>query len=166
MTIDESADSGEAPEFPAIAPVAEVFGRPDVTLQTLSNYSTGFGVGLTLFMPWGVATGSTIGHREFYADVAEKFRAAPVNVSEGNGTHEQWEGILDDFAARNFDVVANESAEERSDRMFRDGFDLNTYLHLRDVRCYVAALPQPLVQDYMRIRLTDVTGWSYGITAV
>lgn len=55
VTIDESADSGKASEFPAIAPVAEVFGRPDVTLQALSNYSTAFGVGLTLFLPWGVA---------------------------------------------------------------------------------------------------------------
>lgn len=161
-TVEESADSGEAPEFPAIAPVAEMFQRPDVTLQTLSRYANAFGVGVTLYLPWGVATGATVGHREFYADLAAKFRATNINTSEGSGTREEWEGVLESYVADNFDVVVNESAEEHADQTYRDGFDLTSHLHLKDARCYIGAFPTPILHDYMRIRLTDITGWSYG----
>jgi hypothetical protein len=77
---------------------------------------------VTLYMSWGIATGHTVGYKAFYTHLAEKFRGNRTVPLDDSGSAETWAEIIDDYAATNFDKLAEMPIEEYVDGSFKDGF--------------------------------------------
>ena len=53
----------------------------------------------------------------------------------------------------NFDGYPEVSYSESAEATFRDGFDLTSFVNLKDTRCRIGGFRQPFLHDYLRIRV-------------
>lgn len=141
-----------------ITPVVPLHQVPDFNLAAITHISHFVGFPLTLYMPWGIASGNAAAPNDYYKHLAESTRGGNVPA----GTPEDWVEAIDDFAKRHFDPYTEMSYADRMERAYQGGWDLTAFLNLKDVRCWIGGAQQPVLHDYLRVRLSDVTAWSWG----
>lgn len=101
----------------------------------------GVSQGVTVFLPWGVATGFAISSPDYAAGSAELYR-----TSGGDPDSQEVANLIADGLVRVGDTEAG----------------LGQYLHLRDVRCVVGG--RLMARERLRISAAAVSSWDYGIT--
>ena len=69
----------ELPERPDPELTEDVFTRPDPVLQQLADRSHQVGMTVTLYLPWGAASGLIIGGAKYFAWVASNVRGHAAN---------------------------------------------------------------------------------------
>lgn len=131
---------------------------PDANLAALAGLSYFIGFDVILYMPWGVASGSTTAYNDYYRHLAAHARGGnlPADAPEGIAD------VIDRFAKNNFDRYAEVPYSETAELCFREGFDLTLFVILKNAVCSVGGIAQPLRHDYLRLRLADVTAWAFG----
>ena len=139
-----------------ITPVIPLHQVPDHILAVVADVSHLIGFPITLYMPWGIATGHTCGYEEYFKHLGDTVRAGSQGAPDGLIK------AIDTFAKNNFDRWAEESPEDRSARTFFDGVHLTSALVLKNAKCLLAGAEQPIHHNYLRLRLTDVTAFSWG----
>lgn len=93
MTTPSTADNAGAagdgtepdgvPEPQRTTPVVPMYHVPDPNLASLDHVAYLIGFPVTLYLPWGLATGHTCAQSEFYKHLAERARAGSASASEG-----------------------------------------------------------------------------------
>lgn len=158
MAAEESEDGAEELPLPEIAPVVSLHQMPDPNLLALVHMSDFVGFPLTLYLPWGVVAGHTGSPNTYYKHLAEQARAgtAPADAPDG------WAEMIDEFAEANFDAYSNVPPAERVRNGIEQGFDLTSYIILKDANCWVGSFTSPIEHEYLRVRLIDVTAWAWG----
>ncbi|MEE6177551.1 hypothetical protein [Mycobacterium sp. 050134] len=148
--------SDTPPEHRPIWPVAPIHQVPDGNLAAIADASYFLGFPVTLYMPWGIASGHTAPYNEYYKHLAERARGGELAPGMPEGSAE----VIDNFAKNNFDRFAEIPYSDRT--TFQDGFDLTSFVNLKDALCWIGGFPQPFRHDYLRLRLADITAWAWG----
>ncbi|QRY48145.1 hypothetical protein JVX93_15970 [Mycolicibacterium boenickei] len=152
---DDDTQANES--VPRITPVVPVHQQPDANLSVIAHMSHFVGFPMTFYMPWGIAAGHTASPNAFYKYLGEMARAGqPPDASP------EFDEMIENFAATNFDAYSNMTASERIDQAIVDGFNLLAYINLTNVKCWTAGLQQPVEHRFLRLRLTDITAWTWG----
>lgn len=108
-------------------------------LFELTRHDVSFGV--TLFLPWGVATGHTISGPQFAESLGEAMQdGAPAELA----------AILQTVSEK-----VGELAEVEA--------DLQQTLHLKNVTCSVGG--RLIERSRLRIRMADISAWDFGRTS-
>ncbi|MCA2306968.1 hypothetical protein JF770_25735 [Mycobacterium intracellulare] len=153
--VDERTGDGEGHERAPVTPVVDVPQAPDPILQNLAFIGNAVGVPLSLYLPWGVASGRIAPPGEYYQHLAEHVRSAP------EGAPPSFTELLDFVAKRWFDPFVDMPQAELYKDSFRDGFNLISFVVLKDANCKINSGP-PVQHEFLRIKLADVTAWSWG----
>lgn len=124
----------------------------------LANRAHFLGFPLTLYMPWGIASGNTAAAHDYYQHLADNVR----NINVPDGTDPQWSQVIDEFAQHAFGRWADLTPSEWTENLFYDGVNLTTSLTLRNAYCWIGGFGKPVEHEYLRIRLTEVTAWAWG----
>lgn len=160
MADDETSeglhDTAE-PERP-IAPVFDVYSRPEQNLVEIAMMASFIGFPLTLYMPWGIVSGHAASPNEYYAHLAARARSgiSDPNLPEG------WGKILDQWAEANFDAYADMDPAERTEKSYYDGVNLTSQLIVKDAKCWTSGFDKPIEHDFLRVRISDVSAWAWG----
>jgi hypothetical protein len=155
---DKTTVAQPATATPPIAPVVSLHQAPDANLSAIARASYFLGFPVTLYMPWGVASGNTAPYNDYYRYLAELTR----NVKLPPDVPEDSADVIDQFAKNNFDPYAEVPYSESAAATIKDGFDLTSFINLKDALCWIGGFPEPFRHDYLRLRLTDVTAWAWG----
>ena len=158
----EDLDGAEESPFPDIQLGIDWFSRPDPVLQDMVSLANiGPGLPVTLYLSWGIASGHVASSDRFFANAAATVRAS------GEAGDKDVEGdtdLADAIARRSFDPLAEHMPEaERVETNFRQGYDLTTFMHLSEVHTFLYQWNTWQEHDFMRIRLSAVSGWAYGM---
>ncbi len=148
-----TADQHKVP-MPDFTTTVDWHNSPDDALQSLAFVSNAMNAAVTLYLPWGVAIGTTISGEQFFRGSAELLRST-ASDSPTDGSELMASNLLDERAER-----AAERQQADPSELVHQGHDTNAYLHLKDVTCAVGA--GTLKQPYLRVKLTAVTAWAYG----
>ncbi|ELB89626.1 hypothetical protein Rwratislav_28508 [Rhodococcus wratislaviensis IFP 2016] len=163
MTATDAPESAALPE-PELGETREWFATPDLHLQQIAYYAEELGVSipLTLYLPWGVVAGSTVAASKFFEHHASIARAQSENPSA--------KFVADDILQPIADRYTELQGKERDSEELKKLLERQSYLTLTDVVCSLqngpAASPMtantPYQHPFLRVRLTQVTGWSIG----
>lgn len=151
-----SAETGDS-EFSGPDPVRseDIFSRPDAVLQDLVDYAHIIGIGVTLYLPWGAASGNIIGGAEYFEKMAEGIRESGAKESADKGQ-------VADLYAKTFDRWATALQPPSEDDETYDPY-LSRFIHLKDVTCSIPGPISPIRHEYLRVQLSHVTAWSSGV---
>jgi hypothetical protein len=151
---DETSADFEVPE---LRTTVEWFSRPDpVLLDMVGLANIGPGLPVTLYLSWGIASGHVASADRFFAAAAASVRAAEVGQDAN-------EDLAEAIAKRSFDPWAEHVPEDQRMRTnLQQGYDLTTFMHLSDVHTFLSTWSTWQAHEFMRIRVSDVTGWAYG----
>lgn len=139
----DNASTDQTPE-----PTPTDFTVPDLTLQLLANLAqrgSVDGVGLTLTVGGAIVTGQLVGRSEWFAGLHEAHGDRLAAVSE---------------PFKKFDERVTEKRGEEGDPTRFN------YIHLKGARYLTGAGFAPTEDDagmFWRGRLTEVSGWSFGM---
>jgi len=143
----------ELPERPDPELTEDVFTRPDPVLQQLADRSHQVGMTVTLYLPWGAASGLIIGGAKYFAWVASNVRGHAANEE---GDRAKMLGVYASLFDGWTDVYTPAEADSRDvSEVLKRG-----YIHLKDVTCSVPGSVSPVHHDYLRIQLSQVTAWT------
>lgn len=117
------------------------------------------GFPLTLYMPWGIASGHIARPAEYYQHLADR---VSDKSSLPHDADPEWHNIIDTLAQEKFGQWVDMKPSERVDRLFYDGVNLTAAVTLKDPLCWIGGFPNPIRHEFLRVRLTDVTAWSWG----
>ena len=147
-------------QMPSLQTGVNWFARPDPVLQDLVGVANiGAGVGVTLYLPWGIASGYLEGADGFFSHAAEQMRSSTTLQETEDAA-----SLGDSIARRSFDHLAAKLPEDERMRLnLQQGYDLTTYLHLNHVQTFLHGWNHWQVHDHLRLRIADVTGWAYGM---
>ncbi|WP_193046808.1 hypothetical protein [Mycolicibacterium baixiangningiae] len=154
----DDVDGFVTPEFTA---AIDWFTKPDAELQDLIGVANiGFGLGVTLYLPWGIASGHIAPNHAFFRSIADKLREE-ASASDNEDVRVVTEAV----ARRSFDRWADPMPEpDRLKQTIRNGWDLTSYIHLSNAQAWFPGWSQPQQHDQLRIRLSSITAWAYGLT--
>lgn len=155
------ATDDEGPsELPPITAAIEWFNRPDPVLQDLVSIANiGYGLPVTLYMPWGVVSGHVQAPHEFFAAAAETNRAGARESDDENAFE-----VADAVVGRAFDPWGKSTPEaDRQSLNLQQGYDLTTFIHLTHVKAWLSGSGGPIEHDHLRIRLSAVSAWAHGM---
>ncbi len=123
---------------PTFTPFSDGVDPQLLCLLELARQGISFGV--TLFLPWGVATGHTISGPQFAERLGEAMQdVAPTNLASVLKTVSEKVGELAEVEA-----------------------DFRQTIHLKNVTCSVGG--RRFDRDRLRIRMADVSAWDFGKT--
>lgn len=109
-----------------------------LALVELANHDVSFGV--TLFLPWGIATGHTVSGPQFAEDLAEDMQSgAPDEIAD----------LINTFSEKIGELAVVEAGLQDS-------------IHLRNVTCSVGG--RRFDRARLRISLADISAWDFGKT--
>jgi hypothetical protein len=159
---DGPADDSPAEyEMPTVHATVEWFSRPDPVLQDIVGVANiGPGLPVTLYLPWGIVSGHVESGDRFFADAAATMRSGGDDPQEDDAD----ESLVEVIARRSFDPWSEHISEDERMRLnLQQGYDLTTFMHLNNVQTFLHGWNQWQTHDHMRIRLSAVTGWAYGM---
>lgn len=163
MTTSEDASIGDAKPEPLPLPdftnTVDWHASPDTNLQQMADWANRVGIGaaVTLYLPWGIASGHVVPGKAFFEHAARTVRASA-------------EEDEDDKRVKLVDLYANfflDSAAESYDRAddkeeMHQGHFTARSIHLQDVQCFVPGMPGRVTHDYLRVHLSHITAWAIG----
>jgi hypothetical protein len=177
--VSENTDTDQASEPPAfdlshfpettrdLQNTAGWYGRPDATLQRMSQYANDMqqGIGITLVVPGGVVSGTVIGAAQFFTDMSSRFRDAIAEHGVDADTK-----MADEFAEFFFDGPAKAMADEvvadreafKAGKLTEPRFLMHRHLHLKDAAFTGGGAPTSFHLGYTRVLLSQVAAWSVG----
>ncbi|MFI9506187.1 hypothetical protein [Nocardia sp. NPDC052566] len=154
---DSSASGGHTPaELPDFNLTAGWHQLPDGPLQTLVDQSRYIGVGVTLFMPWGIAAGTIVPGEKFFDVAATKLREATAL-----DPNEEVRKYADELGQNMYGFVADGLRKSAEDDGIHQGVLTTCFIHLEDTTCHIGG--RNVKFDYLRLQLSHVTGWTYGL---
>ncbi|BAH53686.1 hypothetical protein [Rhodococcus opacus] len=145
-----------------LAETRDWFGSPDLQLQKLafSANRMGWGIGVTLYLPWGVVTGIT-------APDAEFFRHSDEEIRERMASNEGAIDVADNYLSPVADTIKARHSQAYSDDELQEVLERTTYLTIKDAQCSLQNAPATIATNnrhfrhaYLRLRLSQVTGWA------
>nr|WTA71307.1 hypothetical protein OHB51_35525 [Micromonospora sp. NBC_00855] len=143
------------PELPNFTTTVDWHGAPDTELQSVANYANAsIGIGITLLLPWGLASGLTIPVEKFFELTAEKMRNDTADTPNEAG--------METYASNFVDPVAEGYSNLDDTLTFHQGHKLVRHIHLENVTAVVGG--KHMTFPYLRILLSEVSGWLYGQT--
>lgn len=146
--------------------VVEWYERPDPTLQDLVSIANiGPGLGVTLYLPWGAASGYVLSSHAFYSAAAAWIRSTDDHEAEGldEDAAAEKRKLSNTIASFAFDEGARPVDESERKRGVRHGnFDLTTHIHMSDVYMFMAGYDRPVLHKFLRLRLNSITAWTWG----
>ncbi|GAA2053066.1 hypothetical protein [Williamsia deligens] len=153
--------------LPALTNTSDWFAAPDWSLQIMADSANDFGIGfaVTLFMPWGRASG-LINSAESYFEWG--FSTAqgmiPDDLEDGARAlataHSQWfEKWREQMKKRREESQRRSDGGENEETTDLNGSGMPGFIHLSDVTCYS---PAPVHFDFLRVKIQAVTGWTLG----
>lgn len=152
-TTDETNSTG--PGMPDLTTTVDWFAHPDPYLQTLADYgNAGIGVAVTLFMPWGMVVGSIISAPAYFTQSAERLREA------ARGTDQ--EAMVNKFVELGVTPASEELAKGIADEssQVHQGYGTTSHIQLAPAVALISGQVVNIPQ--IRLKLSSVTGWSYG----
>jgi hypothetical protein len=165
VTTTDGGDAVSAEETPAndlkIHAVVPMHQVPDVNLNAMLVIADHIGLPVTLYMPWGIATGNIAPPNLYYQHLADSVRAGNLPAD----APESWGEVIDRFAEVHFDPYTEMETGARRQNAVVDGFDVTSHFALKDAVCWIGGFSQPTRHDYLRVRLADVTAWAWGKAA-
>lgn len=151
------SESAQSP-VPNFTTTVDWHGVPDATLQDLSTIALhlGSGLGVTLFLPWGMVAGTTISSEAFYRTSAEHLRQETV----GTDSEAMMEKFVSDFIDPTVERLHASVGDVASS--MHQTYRVARHIHLMDAQ---AVIGNRLVYlDRLRIQLNHVSAWTYGQT--
>ena len=127
----------DATEMPKVSPVVPLHQAPDGNLAAIASVADFVGFPLTLYMPWGIATGHTAAPNQYDKHPADSARRAQSYrlTCQKVGGHSQR------FRRAALRSVRRDGVPERMDRTIVDSFDLTSNSISRMCRVDSAAFP-------------------------
>ncbi|MBJ8343009.1 hypothetical protein JGU71_29420 [Antrihabitans sp. YC3-6] len=161
MTQDETnpdvapVDDMDIPDFTT---TVDWFGLPDVNLQGMAEYANDAGVemGVTLYLPWGVASGILTSVKEFFERSAAELRRRGEVTGEAELIR-----TTDVIARAFFDVGAERSLREDPVDSIHQGHKITRMIHLKNARCFIGS-SQPILHPLLRLQLSHISAWAPG----
>ncbi|MDO3335136.1 hypothetical protein [Mycobacteroides abscessus] len=178
MSDDADAKTTEPPKsatgkfYDDLTQATDYFAAPDRKLQELAwsaaYGASGAGIPVTLFLQGGMIAGHIASEQDFYLAMGEAYRDAYANATD-NGELPQF---ADEFAKTTFDSVAEDTdkAIEDDDKAFKEHGTKNArriltrQIYLRDAY-YTVPGAGTTPHGFVCIRLSEVTGWTFGVTS-
>ncbi|MFD8250471.1 hypothetical protein [Nocardia sp. NPDC059691] len=164
MNSHEDEALPESTHMPDFTTVVDWHGKPDPSLQRIVELSHVAAPSLTLYMPWGIASGSVVSGREFFTNASELMRSGGANFryeEMANQYHAQ--ALIDPMAKLLFDSVADtypETGDSYIETKEHQGHGTVAFIHLRNAKCWVGN--RVISHEFLRVQLSHVTGWAYG----
>lgn len=160
MTEPTAADQPESPLEPhPITPTIDLHQLPDPNLVEVTMQAHFLGFPLTLYMPWGIASGITAAPSDYYRHLADSVRGTQFP----GGDDPQFRQVIDDLAQKKFGRWADLKPSDWVENLFHDGVNLTAAVTLRNAYCWIGGFAEPNQHEYLRVRLTDVTAWAWGV---
>ncbi|MFC4124289.1 hypothetical protein [Nocardia rhizosphaerae] len=157
---DAAEPTPDRPEMPDFTTTVDWHAAPDTCLQLMADYARDKGAlsgMVTLYMPWGIATGLVISGKEFFENAAQ--RARDFAATSGD---EMQAKVAELYASAMFDPFAAADVNKSMDDELHQGHRTTTKIHLKNARCLMAGTQQTITHDYLRIQLGQVTAWAPG----
>lgn len=152
--LTKSTDTDESSARPKPQLVQDVFTRPDMSLQDMADFSSIIGIGVTLYLPWGTASGDLVNGDQFFDWIGTGLRE---NVRNDTEEHQE----IVEIYAKLFD---------RWSTIYRDRHQDDEYnhlesrhIHLKNAACATAGPISVVRHDFLRVKLADVSAWSRGV---
>jgi hypothetical protein len=159
---DEQPDEADANPTPLqISAVVPLHQQPDANLVAIAQMADFVGFPMTLYMPWGIASGNAVSPNSYYRHLGESARSG----TPSSDPPDWWSDAINTFAEQNFDKYADLDPTERMTSYFEGGFNLLSHINLSNARCWTAGFTSPIHHDFLRVRLTDVNAWAWGLLA-
>ncbi|HEY9316207.1 hypothetical protein [Williamsia sp.] len=173
MSEDDPTPPRYTPGAIELSEVREWFAAPDPQLQRLANGANmlGWGVPVTLWLPWGFATGRTAPDNFFFDDISKRIREAtdesgnPPNKDQGRHNSE-FDKV---FAKPAAEVLKSRNDQDYEESEWEDLITRRNTITLKDAYSSMSNAPASMatnskqyVHDYLRVRLSTVTAWAFG----
>ncbi|CAM3833852.1 hypothetical protein ACXYTP_17390 [Tsukamurella ocularis] len=156
----------EKPDYPDLTTVVGLHDGPDSELQMLAGWTRPPGrveVPVTLYLPWGIATGVTTFGADFFQAAADAIRhaaSADLTAEQVEALANNLYGDAGDAQIEQNDHLNTLTPEQYGAETTHQGHMLRTFVHLRNATTVLGGFRH--THDYLRIRIADVSAWSNG----